>query len=346
MGSIYDGYVLPPQFQSYSQNAEDVILWRALGGVHYGRYVEVGANDPCRDSVSMAFYSKGWTGVTVEPDPHFAALQREHRPGDIVIEAAITESDGDTVTLHVIDGTGLSTLDNTLARIHAQSRRTHDIPVLTRRLDSVLQDAGWTGEDIHFMSVDTEGSERTVLASIDLTTWRPWVLVVEATEPNTTRSSRRDWEDMVLEAGYQFCLFDGLSCFYVSEERSQQLAGALSYPACTLDNFTPPALRVCEERTIQAQALAQERADEIQALVDEVVRWRAEAIGRWATAMSRPARELQSAHAELQAERTLLDQQVQALRHRVVDLETSTSWRVTKPMRSASALIDRFRDHH
>jgi FkbM family methyltransferase len=350
MRGIYDGGVMPPPFQSYTQNAEDVVLWRALRGVDHGRYIDVGANDPCNDSLTIAFYQRGWTGITVEPDPHFAAMQRERRPGDIVVEAAITEADGGTVILHVVDDTGLSTLDDERARLHALSRQTHDVAVPTRRLDSVLQDAGWAGQDIHFMTVDTEGSERMVLETVDLSKWRPWILVVEATEPNTTRSTRRDWEDVVLGAGYRFCLFDGLSCFYVSEERSQQLAGALSYPACVLDNYMPPALRHCEERARRAREVAHEQAHEIQSLVVEVVRWRAEAISRWATAMGGGAEDMGTGPihvpAELQAARLqkqMLDQEVEALRYRVADLETSTSWRVTKPMRAASGLIDRVR---
>ena len=165
----------------------------------------------------MAFYANGWTGITIEPDPQFAALLRQCRPGDLVVEAAITTRDHDSVVLHVVDGTGLSTLDAATAQVHASlSHETHDLTVPTRTLDSILDDAGWAGQDIHFMSVDTEGSERDVLESIDLSRWRPWVLVVEATEPNSTRSTRHLWEDRIIEAGYRFCLFDGLSCFFVA----------------------------------------------------------------------------------------------------------------------------------
>ncbi len=43
-------------FISFAQNAEDVMLWRALGHVRAGFYIDVGAQDPELDSVTHAFY--------------------------------------------------------------------------------------------------------------------------------------------------------------------------------------------------------------------------------------------------------------------------------------------------
>jgi FkbM family methyltransferase len=343
--------VIAPAFQSYSQNGEDVVLWRALSGVTRGRYIDVGANDPVNDSVTMAFYSHGWSGVTVEPDPAYSASRRSHRPRDVVIEAAITTTDHGTATLHVVDGTGLSTLDDGFADIH--SRADHDVRevvVPTRRLDSVLAEAGWANKEIHFMTVDTEGWERQVVESLDLTVWRPWVLVIEATEPNTTESTRYLWEHIVTAAGYQFCLFDGLSCFYVSDERAEQLRPALSYPACILDNYTTAAYRECGDRVAAAEALADQRAAESRELLEQLIRWRAEAISHWAAAMDRAAAnrdaELAALQAEIHARRhesQLSTAHVEALQQRVADLEASTSWRVTMPLRTASGLVSRVR---
>src|ERR1700722_11121583 len=140
----YDGKVSAPVFESYSQNGEDVVLWRALEGVRTGRYIDVGANHPRDDSVSMAFYLRGWSGITVEPDPEFARLQREQRPRDFQVDAAGNGKDVRNVTLHVVDGTGLSTLVDRFAQMHASSGyQTHDVTVPTRRIDGILEESGW-----------------------------------------------------------------------------------------------------------------------------------------------------------------------------------------------------------
>jgi hypothetical protein len=54
-------------FISYGQNSEDVVLWRALRDIGTGFYVDVGAGDPKEDSVTHAFYERGWSGINIEP---------------------------------------------------------------------------------------------------------------------------------------------------------------------------------------------------------------------------------------------------------------------------------------
>ena len=54
-------------FISFAQNLEDVVLHRALMGVTHGFYVDVGANSPDEQSVTRAFYERGWHGINIEP---------------------------------------------------------------------------------------------------------------------------------------------------------------------------------------------------------------------------------------------------------------------------------------
>ena len=64
---------------SHAQNFEDVILHRALKSIEKGFYIDIGAQDPVVDSVSLGFYELGWRGVHVEPDSRYAAKLREAR---------------------------------------------------------------------------------------------------------------------------------------------------------------------------------------------------------------------------------------------------------------------------
>jgi FkbM family methyltransferase len=306
-----------PSFLSHAQNREDVVLWRALGDVPDGRYVEVGANHPTEDSVTRAFYDRGWSGITVEPMHDFAEAHRAERPRDTLVEAVLTAQGGGSVVLHEVPGTGLSTIVDDLGRKLSDGGRTvvdRTVPALT--LTEVLEANGGVDREVHFMLVDTEGSEAQVLAGVDLTVFRPWVLVIEATAPNSTEQTHGAWEPQVLAAGYQFCLFDGLSRFYVADEHAERLRDTLSYPACALDTFVDA--RAYEVWLDREQTLADLR------------RWRAEALEHWAVMDRVAADASESARRELEAARA-----------EIAALRASTSWRVTRPLRAVSSRLGR-----
>ena len=78
---------------SYSQNGEDVRLWRVFRDVAHGFYVDVGAGDPWDGSVTRLFYDRGWSGVSVEPSPVHEELAAA-RPRDVTIRAVVGDVDG------------------------------------------------------------------------------------------------------------------------------------------------------------------------------------------------------------------------------------------------------------
>jgi FkbM family methyltransferase len=281
---------------SYAQNCEDVVLWRALGHIQAGVYVDVGGFDPDIDSVSRLFYERGWRGVDIEPVPDLAERFRVRRPENELVEAVVTDLDVDEVVLHRFGSTGLSTIDDEVAGRHTESGLHHvDLTVPARKLDHVLEASQLVDETIHFLKVDVEGAEDQVLRSLDLKRWRPWVLVIEATAPNTNESTAEAWEPLVLEAGYTFTLFDGLSRFYVAEEHPE-LEAALSYPACVLDGYVTATQVELERQLAQLT-----RADA------ETVTWRNQAVAYWAESVaSAQAADEITARAELDNERLAL----------------------------------------
>lgn len=331
----------PTPFVSYAQNREDVVLARALKHVQHGRYVDVGANDPVADSVSYAFYERGWSGITVEPVPMYADRLRELRPRDHVVQAAITGEGEGTITLHQIADTGLSTLvDDVSAEHRGAGWEVEDITVETRRLDSLLEDAGWAGQDIHFVVIDTEGAERDVLETVDLHRWRPWVLVVEATRPNGTEPTHESWEHLVLGAGYRFCLFDGLSRFYVAEEKADELGPLLQTPANILDNYVThrQAVLSAELEAVRADML---RHDEMNQ--SAILEWRTAALRTWVHAADgavTPEREEELLHQIHQhvTHIQFVDEQLETERAVNDAIRRTLSWRVTRPLRGLRGL--------
>ncbi len=312
------GAVTVGPFASFAQNGEDVVLWRALKDVDRGRYVDVGANHPTDDSVTRAFYDHGWRGIAIEPVPKYADAFRAERPEDIVIQAVVTDRAGETVTLHEVPDTGLSTLvDEVRDRHESAGRDVRDIKVATRTLDDVLTEAGWEGQDLHFVSIDTEGSEAAVLGGFDLDRWRPWILAIESTAPDSDEPTYEAWEAAVSASNYEFCLFDGLSRFYVAAEHRAELAPKLAYGACILDNYSTLAQRRLHVRV-------DELKEELKLAGKDIVRWRSAALTRWTDALA-------AVQPPPSAEETvLLQRELEAMRQTV-------SWRVTRPLRAVRA---------
>lgn len=217
---------------SYAQNFEDILLWRALGHVEQGFYVDVGAQHPRVDSVSQLFHEKGWRGIHIEPSTAYAELLRAQRPGDEVIEAALSAERGQSV-FHEIRDTGLSTLAQ--AAMEAAASRGFEVsdrPVRTMLLDDVL--AGIDGP-IHWLKIDVEGHERSVIDGWNGTA-RPWVLLIESTLPGSHDEAYQDWEEKVLAKGYHFVWFDGLNRFYVHDDHAE-LDAYFGRPPNVFDGF-------------------------------------------------------------------------------------------------------------
>lgn len=77
---------------SYVHNREDVRLWCACLDVDAGRRcIDIGAQDPICDTVSLAICKLGWHGVHVVPTQTHADALGKALPDDTVIESASDE---------------------------------------------------------------------------------------------------------------------------------------------------------------------------------------------------------------------------------------------------------------
>ena len=120
----------PTPMVSYEQHFEDVRLARCFPEIAQGFYIDVGAWHPMLDSVTCHFYKRGWHGINVEPTPSAHALLQRYRPRDRNLACVLGDRAGEQ-TLHVVDGSGLSTTSAQYAdRAHAAGLavRAHTAP--------------------------------------------------------------------------------------------------------------------------------------------------------------------------------------------------------------------------
>lgn len=223
---------------SYAQNGEDVVLARALPWAS-GFYVDVGAADPARASVTKHFYDHGWHGINIDPRRDSIASLDQQRPRDINLRLAAGSTDGIITFFVSEEDPDLSTTDrHDLATLKAQGYHfvTEEVPV--RRLDSILEEYGVS--TIDFLKIDVEGSEADVLNGVDLARWRPRVVVVEATLPWSHKRRDQQWRHLLEEPGYVEGCFDGLNLFFAHKDDTevhQRLA-----PASVLDSYEPASV--------------------------------------------------------------------------------------------------------
>lgn len=225
------------KFVSYAQNYEDVMLRRALAKVDRGFYIDVGAAEPYADSVTAAFYERGWRGINIEPMPGPFERLAQARPQDVNLQVAVENKQTVARYFAVDGGNGISTGIQRLAEGYRNANwDISQVTVAVTTLRDICET--YVGErTVHFLKIDVEGNEREVLASADFNTFRPWIILVEATEPNSQIPSHDDWEALLLEAKYHFVYFDGLNRFYVSAEKMDELKQAFIVPPNWFDGF-------------------------------------------------------------------------------------------------------------
>lgn len=302
-------------FVSYAQNFEDVMLWRALKHIECGFYIDVGANDPEVDSVTKAFYDRGWHGINIEPVSQWFERLQIQRNRDINLQIAVGAENGEA-DFYEIPDTGLSTFEKNTADRHANDRgfTKYQRKIWVETLNSIYQRFNLQKTPIQFLKIDVEGSEKDVLSGIDLKIIRPWIILVESTLPMTQVECYSSWEYLLTSAEYDFVYFDGVNRYYIAREHSELKEHFRAPPNC-FDGFISRRELVYKLKVQQAEIHLQEannKAQQAEALIAKLKSQLFDA-------------ELQEQQWREQADKRLEE---------IFSLQQSSSWRLTMPIRS------------
>ena len=220
----------------YSQFYEDYILGYVFKNQKTGFYVDVGANDPDKSSVTKYFYLAGWRGINIEPIPELVEKLNTSRPEDTNKGVAISDRRGVLIFYKGLgDASGLSTLSPRIAASHRAKGfefATVKIPVTT--LNAVLDEHARDKPEITFLNVDVEGFEKQVFSSIDFKRYQPRVIMAESTAPLTEVATHQVWESILSGNGYVFAMDDGLNRYYVHSSQESLLPKFIEANFCVL----------------------------------------------------------------------------------------------------------------
>lgn len=166
---------------SWSQAGEDIALALLLGSSRPGRYLDIGAHDPSRFSVTRKLYAAGWSGVNVDANRLLIERFVAARPRDVNIVAAV--GDKSEYDFTVFEEPAISTVSGIWeARFIEEGQRiVRRDKVRGLPLRAIL-DEHFPHRGPELLSIDVEGVDAMALRSAHFDTlkrhrWPEWILL-------------------------------------------------------------------------------------------------------------------------------------------------------------------------
>lgn len=161
--------------KTYSKSGEDILLTRLLP--ERGMYVDVGAHKPRKGNNTYLLYTRGWRGVTIEPNKKWNWEYKFFRRRDIHLNCGVG-SVREARDFYMFPKNTLNTFDNGKAS-GIEKKKTwvpHIEKIEVRTLKDILDEYKISPE---LLCVDTEGLDLDVLKSNDWGRYKPKIVVVE-----------------------------------------------------------------------------------------------------------------------------------------------------------------------
>lgn len=175
-------------------------------GLTNGYFIEVGAYDGIESSNTYALEKNyNWDGICVECNPSFYPNIQKIRTCKLSTDA-VWNKDNETLTF--IDETGYSGIEITNKHNLPNSRR---ITVKTKKLSTILKEYS-APSFIHYLSIDTEGSEFEILNSHNFSEYIFGFITVEH---NFIEENRNNIRRLLESKGYKFVRENNVDDDYV-----------------------------------------------------------------------------------------------------------------------------------
>jgi len=161
----------------YAQYGQDKYLEsKVFKGFKKGVFIDVGAHDGKSLNNTLYFQEmNGWTGINIEPMPDTFNELCKNRPSCTNLNLAVSDSNGNSEFIlntgytNMLSGLKKDYDQRHLNRLNYENKqfnaKTEIINVVTKRLDTICFEQNI--KHVHFLSIDVEGAEFSVIKSIN-----------------------------------------------------------------------------------------------------------------------------------------------------------------------------------
>jgi FkbM family methyltransferase len=185
--------------RSHAQLFQDLFVLAMTDEKRGGYFVEFGAADGKFLSNSFLLEKEfGWQGIVGEPSHNWHGELRQNRKCDIDIRC-IWDASGETVQFLETNDAAYSTISAFKAKDYHDRSHSKEYDVETVSLNDLL-DQHEAPREMDYLSIDTEGSELTILKSFDFKERKFRIITVEH---NYVRPERDDIFSLLSSHGYE-----------------------------------------------------------------------------------------------------------------------------------------------
>jgi hypothetical protein len=170
---------------SYSLFGEDLVVRNHFSenfDNSTGRFIDVGAFHPFKLSNTMLLSQLGWRGINIDCDPMKIARFEKLRPRDHNICAAVAEVPRDMVYLEYPKGftNRITDSDEKNLLSAAGEKPLKATPIRVTTLTHIIEQSVFWGQHFHYLNVDCEGQDLSVLKGLNFSRYSPDLITVEA----------------------------------------------------------------------------------------------------------------------------------------------------------------------
>ena len=193
----------------FGEFGEDIFIERLLRNIDRGVYVDVGCYHPFKGSLTNKLYKKNWSGLNLDLSKTSIDLFKIVRPGDINLNLAVTNYDGETFYYQ----NSPINQQNSLMKTNQSQKKTK---IKCFSLNTILEE--YKIEKFQFLNIDVEGNELNVIKGIDLIKYRPILISIENNELLPIDYFESEIYKILIENNYIFINKIGVTNFFITKD--------------------------------------------------------------------------------------------------------------------------------